>query len=181
MLKNKYGEIIFKKDTILYQNENNNILKNKIIYLSFNKSKNYFKLKKDIKLLFFIKEIKDINIYSDFSYLTNNIFTSSFEMHKASNKTNIFIINQLKNENFDGIFSSLNNNNEIEIGIINNINLYEVINDDEICTKKNNVILNIPKKFKKQIEKYKKNETLSKFISNYVFQIMLDNAEITYF
>jgi hypothetical protein len=42
------------------------------------------------------------------------------------------------------------------------------------------VILNINKKYKKMIKQYKKYEIKSKFLSEFIFQIILNNAIINY-
>lgn len=52
---------------------------------------------------------------------------------------------------------------------------------NKISTEQYPVILNINILYKKIIEEYLKNETKYGFINDYVFQILLKNAEIYYF
>ena len=117
------------------------------------------------------------------------------------------MVKELKEENFDGWFTSIENNPLVEVSLNNDTDIYEVIETQilknnwsngrydsdnnyniiikrwgklPICTIKNPVILNINKKYEAMIKKYKNHEIKSKYISEYIFQIILDNAIINY-
>ena len=220
MLYEKYGEMIIKKDSILYHSSNEQFKLNKnkkMLFLTFHPSEysiydkylHFVKLKRDIRILFMIKNINKLNIKSALNTIIQH--PSKYPITKYDFIFDL-IIYKLKNENFDGWFSSIDDNKTVEIGLINNFDLYEVIETQnlhinwkfgkkiienntiifilkkwkshigyEMCFHENQIILNIPKYFKKIIKKYKKNEKLSGFLSEYAFQLLLDNSIINYF
>jgi hypothetical protein len=142
------------------------------------------KIKKDISLLFMIDCIGRTHIFS------------SLEKVK-----------DLKKEKFDGWFSSIENKSAVEVALINNKDIYEIIETKEIkknwnnghytgnnniiilknwgkfkiCTLENPVILNINKIYEEMFRTYKIYELKSKFIGEQTFQIILNNAHINYF
>ena len=215
MLKKDYGVLIIKKDTILYHTSDELLKYNKekpMLFCTFHPSDyagdnhyiHFIKIKKDISLLFMIDHIAKIKIYSALE---------DFIEHPNKNlaKKHDFILQQmikiLKKENFNGWFSSIENKSSIEVALINDKNIYEIIDSKEFKKNWNNgyysgdnneiivqkrwgkykisiienpVILIINKKYKNMIEKYKQHEINSKFQSEYTFQILLDHAIINY-
>jgi hypothetical protein len=218
MLKYNYGEMIIRKDSLLYhtsddlfQYTTNNI--KPMLFCTFhpsdftgdNKYVYYVKIKKDISLLFMIEHISNIKIYSSLNQIINH---PSKNLAKQNNSFLKIIIKDLKNENFDGWFSSIENKSAVEIALINDFDIYEIIDSKElkrnwnnghytgnnneniiiknwgkykICTIEKPVILNINNKFKQLLKKYKEYEIKSKFPYEYTFQIILNNAIINYF
>jgi len=215
MLRENYGTVIIKKDTILYHTSDELLKYSKkkpMLFCTFHPSDyagdnefiNFIKIKKDIILLFMIDHIAKIKIYSSLE---------DFIEHPNKNlaKKHDFILKEmskkLKKENLDGWFSSIENKSNVEVALINDKNIYEIYDSKEFKKNWNNgyysgdnneiivqkrwgkykisiienpVILNINKKYKNMIEKYKQHEINSKFHSEYTFQIILDHAFINY-
>jgi len=116
-------------------------------------------------------------------------------------------VKDFKKEKFDGWFSSIENKSAVEVALINNKDIYEIIETKEIkknwnsghytennniiilknwgifkiCTLENPVILNINKRYEEMFRAYKTYELKSKFIGEQTFQIILNNAHINYF
>jgi hypothetical protein len=215
MLKKTYGEMILKEGSILYHTSDykfKNIPDKPMLFCTFhpseytgdNKYLHFIRIKKDISLLFMINNIGEIKIYSALNDLLEHPNKNLAKKHDSILE---IMVEKLKEENFDGWFSSIENKANVEIALINNQNIYEVINtqylrhnwnnghykgnNNEIVVIKNwgkipisikilPVILNINNKYKNLIKKYKEYEVNSKFISEYIFQIILDNAIINY-
>jgi len=208
-----YGEVIFKKESILYHTSDepftniNNQIK-PLLFCTLHPSEygsnnsdtyvHFIKLKKDINLLFMIENIKKNLIFSSLHLFTKN---KRGNLSKMNNSKLLIFSEKLKNDNFDGWISSINNKTNIEITLLNNKNVYSLYKSEKlnenwinsnyinnklisknwgknypICTIKYPVIFIINERFKKEIEDYQKLE----INSNYVFQIVLNNAEIYY-
>lgn len=215
MLRETYGEIIIKEGSILYHTSDKIYKfrsKKPMLFCSFhpseytgyNKYLHYIKIKKDISLLFMINYIDKIKIYSSLNDIIDHPNKNLAKKHDYVLK---IMVKDLKKENFDGWFSSIENKPHVEVALNNDKDIYEVIDTKilkqnwnngrykgdnneiiikkdwgsiPICTIKIPVILNIKKKYKRMIKKYKDCEISSKFISEYIFQIILDNAIINY-
>ena len=174
-------------------------------YTGDNKYLHFIKIKRDLSLLFMINDISDIKLYSSLNDIIEHPNKNLAKKHDYILK---IMVKTLIKENFDGWFSSIENKSGVEVALNNKKDIYEVIdtiplkhnwinghynnNDNneiivkknwgklKICTIENPIILNINKKYKKLIKKYKDYEIKSKFISEYIFQIILDNAIINY-
>lgn len=214
MIRKVYGEMILKKDSILYHTSNEPFTINKekpMLFCLFHPSEwgkddQYITpivLKKDISLAFLIENIKNLRIFSAvdtfISYedrkLTKRYITRELEHY----------IKYLKNENYDGWFASIQNHGTVEVALINDENVFtvletvplkrywrngyikdHVINIKEwrdkyiVCTVNCPAILNINDRFRILIKKYLRAELKSGFINEYVFQVILKNAEIYY-
>ncbi len=139
MLKSYYGNILLKKDTILYHttDEEFSYKSDKLLlFLTFHPSEweganDYIVkiiLKKNINLLFMISGFRKHFIYSSLNELNNN----RNYMSKLSNKKKLDIIEKLEKEDFDGWFSSIENKSQIEVALINNKNLYSIISFEKL-------------------------------------------------
>ena len=212
MLRKQYGEMIIKEGSILYHTSDHKFKykdDKPMLFCTFhpseytgnNKYLHYVKIKKDISLLFMISDIKDIKIYSALNDLIEHPNKNLAKKHDYILK---ILEIDLKKENFDGWFSSIENKANVEVALNNNKDIYEVIetkllqhnwnnghyDEDNIILKKWGkikisiieipVTLNINKKYKKMIKQYKKYEIKSKFLSEFIFQIILNNAIINY-
>jgi len=212
MLRKQYGEMIIKEGGILYHTSDDKFKykdHKPMLFCTFhpseytgnNKYLHYVKIKKDISLLFMISDIKDIKIYSALNDLIEHPNKNLAKKHDYILK---ILEMDLKKENFDGWFSSIENKANVEVALNNNKDIYEIIetkllqhnwnnghyDEDNIILKKWGkirisiieipVILNINKKYKKMIKQYKKYEIKSKFLSEFIFQIILNNAIINY-
>jgi len=203
MLRKQYGEMIIKEGSILYHTSDHKFKykdDKPVLFCTFhpseytgnNKYLHYVKIKKDISLLFMISDIKDIKIYSA---LNNLIEYPNKNLAKKHDYILKILEIDFKKENFDGWFSSIENKANVEVALNNNKDIYEVIEtkllkhnwnnghyDDEnkiilkkwgkikISTIEIPIILNINKKY----------EIKSKFLSEFIFQIILNNGIINY-
>lgn len=196
--------MIIKKDSILYHTSNdlfeykcNN--EKQMLFCTFHPSDymgdNYtyvslVKIKKIISLLFMIDCIGRTHIFSSLTKQNDNLLK--------------ILVKDLKKEKFDGWFSSIKNKSAVEVALINNKDIYEIIETKEIkknwnnghytgnniilknwgkfkiCTLENPVILNINKIYEEMFRTYKTYELKSKFIGEQTFQIILNNAHINY-
>jgi hypothetical protein len=165
----------------------------------------YIKLKKKIKVLVMIEKIDEDRIYSALSNI------SGYDpLLKILLKMNILVLHQmkdlLKKENLNGWFSSIDNGKNTEITILNKYETFIYIKSHKMIRMwrngylKNNEVfikewrnlykisfiekpikLYVNKRFKKLFKKYKKYEKKSKFIHEYIFQMILDYAKIKYY
>lgn len=215
MLHHNYGEVILKKDFILYHTSDEPfIYKSEIdkpmLFCTFHPSEygmigdyvTFVKLKKDISLFFMIEDLKKGRIYSALSTLINH---PNANLVKRHNKELYFFSNQLKKENFDGWFSSIEDKGTIEVALINNNNIFEIleskllinnwkngnINNNQLNIKnwgkiykvyiiEKSIILCINERYKDIIRKYIEFEIETKLINQYIFQMILKNAQILY-
>jgi hypothetical protein len=213
MLKNKYGIIKIKKGSILYYisdkkiryvNEN----QRKFIYCLFHpyeectseKYISFIKIKKNIILLFMIKDIQSqSSIKSAFNDITGLEYSYYYKIN--CNLISDFT-NKLKEENLDGWITSTTDRFRVEIAIINNVDYYEIIKTKKIkkdWTNRyyvNNIInsknyginypicsINRPIKFrlnkiyKSMIEKWLNDK---RYLNETIFQVILRNGCIKY-
>jgi len=216
MLKSTYGEMIIQKGSILYHTSDDlfkyhNDLDKPMLFCTFhpseftgdNKYVHFIKIKKTLSLLFMIDSIKNIKIYSSLNQIINH---PNKNLAKKHNYVLHEVVNEIKKENFDGWFSSIENKGFVEIALINDTKLFELIDSQnlnrnwrngnnannqiilknwgkkyEICTIKKPVILNINQKYEDIIIKYKEYQKKSNFPLEYIFQVILENAIINYF
>jgi len=205
MLRQIYGEIILKKDSILYHTSDNpnpftykTESEKPFLFCSFHPSEygmigeyvKKIKLKKDTSLFFMIDSIKKAKIYSGASIDKSEL---------------IILSNSLKKEKFDGWFGSIKNKGTVETAFINDLELFEIIDSTPLVNNwrngnfNNNVVsiknwgkiysistllypalLNINERYKPMIEEYLNFEKESKLLNNFVFQVILKNAIINY-
>lgn len=210
MLKKVYGEMIIKKGTLLYHTSDEPFIykskeENPILFCTFHPFEYGMVgdfvysvlLKKDVSLLFMVEEFKKVRIYSALSVFINH---PNSNLAKRHTKELIFFSEQLKKENFDGWFSSIENKGTVEVSLINDNSLFEIVKCDifknnnkinnnlgknwgknyEISIIHNPVILNINERYKDMIKKYIEYVIKSDLINQYIFQIILINAEINY-
>ena len=162
------------------------------------------KLTRDIRLLFMIKDFRKANINSSLNELSNN----RDYLLKLKNRYNCFFKEYLLKEDFDGWFSSIENRTTVEVALINNLNTYEIISKESLLNNFSNLlnrnyrnnllankkcgdlykissidyplIFNINKRYKEKIEEYLNYCSKFRFINNFVFQVILENAVINY-
>jgi len=230
---NQYGIMTIQKDTVLYISaEKKNFkysssyfceIKNKILYqkrkkdiflfCNFHPSESnylekyihFLKVKKDIKILFMVKKIRNNTLLSAIDDIIQYKKYISSKKNLLKEVSKNFIEN-----NLDGWFCSIRSGvrgfKNVEIALLNNYELYEIIKTTKlekdwkhsfiknnevipkywgekykICINEIPVLLNLNIRYKKMIEKYKKNEIKSGYIHELCFQILLDNAIIYYY
>lgn len=116
-LRNTYGEMIIKKDTILYHTSDKPFIRSDtkpMLFLTFHPSdfvkncKGYvtqIKITRDVNLLFMIDKISEnMRIYSSLGTLLGN---SSKNLAKVFDKDLKCYTTYLKKESFDGWFTSV--------------------------------------------------------------------------
>jgi hypothetical protein len=212
-MKKTYGEMILKKGSILYHTSDNLFeYKNDkpMLFCTFHPSEwdinneyvTFIKLKKNISLLFMIEECKKARIFSTLNLLTNH---PNLNLSKKIDNQLLCYVRELKKENFDGWFSSIENKVSVEVSLINDPDIFKVIKTEKlgrkwtnsnsnggekkmknwgkkypICSIKKPIILNLHERYKNIINEYKKYEINSGYIKEYIFQVLLDNAIIHY-
>lgn len=150
-METSYGSIILKKGIILYNlNDDKDIdlyhlefnmyFDKKLLFCVFhpseanitNKYVHYIKLKKNLKLLFMIEGFNGIKIQSFFKFFTDLEYNSikTFNFHNKNILENY--IKKLKDENFDGWITSIDNTNNLEISIINDYNNFKIIKSSRL-------------------------------------------------
>ncbi len=169
---------------------------------SFGKYVHYIKLERDVRLLFMVDDIQHNRIYSALPDIIKNSRENLSKMNIVVQKR---MKKMLKKEYFDGWFTSIENKPTVEVAFLNSRNIYSCINSHKMkiywrnCNQYNNIIqmkewgkfyeisfiekrikLRVNERYQKIFEKYKKNEKKSKFLSNYIFQLILDYANIKY-
>jgi hypothetical protein len=214
-MKNIYGEVIIKKNSILYHTSEEifsykNYTEKPMLFCTFHPSEwdgindyvTFIKLKRDISLLFMIEKFKKKYIFSSLSSFINN---KNENLAKKYNSNLYCFVNELKHENFDGWFTSIENKSTVEVSLINNLDLFETIKTEElrrnwrnannlnniitiknwgkkypICSIKKNIIFKLNERYKKMIEDYINYGLKSDFPYDNVLNIIFDNAEFYY-
>jgi len=214
-MKKSYGEMILPKDSILYHTSDNifeykNENEKALLFCVFHPSESditneyvtFIKLKKDVSLLFMVEGCKKIKIYSSLLSFTNHL---SLNLAKKNNNQLLSYVQELKKENFDGWFTSIENRGRVEVSLINDQNIFEAIKTDELkrywrnghyshdtksIIPKNwgnkyliiekHIILNIHIRYKNIIEQYLKDEMEYGNYKEYIFYILLNNVNIYY-
>ena len=207
MLRKVYGEIIVPSGTILYNIENYD---KAMLFCIFHPSEygemddpiTFIKLKKDISLLFMIEDCKKLKIFSSLLSLTK------YSVMRTARKYNLQLLSyveELKKENFDGWFTSIDNKGTVEVSIINDETIFEIIKEDTLKRywrngyydnatetyipkdwgKKYPIIdkpvkLKINDKYKNMIDQYQEFNIKNNPYKDYVFHYLLNNAEIYY-
>ncbi len=165
----------------------------------------FIKLLKDVRLFFMIKKINGNRIISSLSDIIIDHPKGNLAKMDLEVQTEMKII--LEKEYFDGWFTSIENKATVEVALLSGKNIYECIHTEKIikawrngnCSNdgknvickvwkeryklsflENMIKLRINEKYKKMFEKYKKNEHNSKYIHEYIFQIILDSANIKF-
>ena len=215
MLKEVYGEVILKKDIIVYHTSDEGFNykgeeEKPMLFCTFHPSEygmigdnvTTVKLKRDVSLFFMIEDIKKARIYSALSTLINDKNGNLAKRHKEELD---FFTKQLKKENLDGWFSSIENKGTVEVSLINDKNLYEIVETELLMNNWNNgninnnvikiknwwrkynvysieypVIFNINERYKPMLDKYIDFEKETQLINQYIFQKILKNAIIRY-
>jgi hypothetical protein len=158
MLRQAYGNIILKKDSILYHTSDESFVyktenEKPFLFCSFHPSEygmigeyvTKIKLKKDVSLFFMIDSIKKAKIFSGLNNLTNHSNKNLAKKHKSEI---IILANLFKKEKFDGWFSSVENKGTVEAAFINDLELFEIIDSAPLVNNWrngnfNNNVLNI--------------------------------------
>jgi hypothetical protein len=139
-----------------------------------------------------VKDINNLRIKSLLDTLTNNMNVNYKNLNKQYNVNLKCYLPYLKGENFDGWFSTVENKTAVEVALINNPDLFTVLetqrinriwsSDDyktnihyPINTQINPIKLRLNSRYKATIDKY--------MLENHYFpfQIVLENAVIEYF
>ncbi len=209
-LYESYGSMILKKGTVLYHT---NAIPfsyrsdKPMLFLSIhpsewhNSNESYVasvQLKRDVKLLFMIQEIRNVRIFSSLNLFAGN------NLAKTQNNALYTFANKLQAEHFDGWFTSIENGSSVEVALINDPSIYSVIeckplkidwkntnyindclvpkqwgNTYSISSKHLPIELDLHERFRGKIERYietlERNEPFGT-----AFSILLDNAKIKY-
>jgi hypothetical protein len=213
MLKEIYGEVIIPKDSILYHTTDKDYNKNKktpFLFCTFHPSDWYelneyvlkIKLKRDIRVLFMIKDFRKMQINSSLNELLNN----KDYLSKLKNEKKECFKDYLLKEDFDGWFSSIENRTNVEVALINHNNSYEIVsvenlknnwrnryyNNNNTYTNKNwgklykissiekPLIFNINERYEKKLNDYIKYGLEHNYKNDFVLQVILQNAIIHY-
>jgi hypothetical protein len=216
-MKETYGEVILKKGSILYHTSDEKFTykdedDKPLLFCTFHPSEWYYgeeyitfiSLKKDISLFFMIDFNDNSSPFSCLPKITNNNIHLLKMTH--TNSQLLYYSHELKNNNFDGWFNSNAINKVfIEVGLINDKNIFEILktekikkdwcnhnNANNIVTRKNwglkykissieiPVIFRLHKRYEEHIKKYLEKSINNKFYLKYVFQILLINSELNY-
>ncbi len=211
-LRTSYGIVILPKGTKLYHvsiNKRCTLPQKPVIFMTLHPSEWYsedshisvVELQRDVTLLFMVKDIYRMRVYSSL----NNYLENETNLAKMNYKRIKCWVPFLKNENLDGWFSSIENKTAIEFAIINDPAVLKIIDCLPITFNWSNTNYNggilVPKnwgskypissrtfpvkfilnsRFKPQIENYQ--EQIAKEDPNgTAFSILLKNAEFEYF
>lgn len=207
------GLMILPKDSILYHTSDQLYQKNNdkpMMFCIFHPSEwegvdndyiYFIKLVRDIKLLFMIEDFCKRRIISSLHILANNNNISN--LAKQNNKFLSTILPKLKQNNFDGWFSSIENKAFSEVALINSDDIFKVVKVEKLEKKwrnsnniGNTVILKnwgntyqivvktqlyLPLSYQPKIEKYIKNSQKSKTQNDYIMELILQNSTISYY
>ena len=143
MLKENYGKVKLKKGSILYHTSDTKFIYKKekpFLFCVFHPSNwdlsnryvTFIEIKRDISLFFMIDNIINGRIFSSLTNLTNN---KSLNLSKMYNENLLCYENELKKENFDGWFSSIENKTTIEVALLNDKDVYKVLKIEKIIRK----------------------------------------------
>jgi len=200
MLKSAYGSLIIKKDTILYHATDEEFLympEKKLLYTIFHPSEwvgydsEYIvriQLKRNIEVLFFITG-----------------FRKHYVLSNQEEKKSPAFLEKLAEENLDGWLASIENRSHVEVAIMNDPSIFEVISFESLRKNWRNgnclgripecknwgtlypissrlipVIFQLHEKYRRLIEEYIQYGLNSKYPFEYVFQVILENAQIQY-
>ena len=209
-LRKVYGEVILKKGSILYHTSQEPFIyraEKPMLFCVFHPSEwehinNYvtrIELQREVSLLFMIDGFEKIHV---FSALNTLIDKPGLNLAKMFDGNLACYSQKLRDEGLDGWFSSIENRGTVEIALVNNSSIFsssssEILrrnwrnsnNLNNIVTTKNwgtlypictTIYLNINERFRRHIETYNKRNIDSIFPNDFIFQILLANANITY-
>jgi hypothetical protein len=155
-------------------------------------------LNKDISLFFMVSSIKGLRILPLLHLLVNTPGKNLAKQHDS--KLECFV-KYLKDDSFDGWFSTIEGKTSVEVALINDPNLFTVLDSEEVIWDwtnsyynntdtlvskgwgntypivKDKVVLNINKIYKKMIEEYMNN---TEDPDGNSFQLILKNSVIHY-
>jgi hypothetical protein len=204
-LQNTYGTVILPKGLILYHTSSslfNPINKDSMIFFTFHPSEwsNFpdevvtkVQLNKSLRLFFMVKNIYKFRIHSLLNTLTNSLDAPFKNLNKQYDINLKCYVPYLLAENLDGWFSTVENKTAVEIALINNPSYYTVLSTQKtvrrwvtegdyktninypVYTQQFPIKMCIHKKYKQCIEDYMKGEIC------FIFQLVLENAQMEYF
>jgi hypothetical protein len=207
MLKKSYGKMKMKKGSVLYHTSENKFvvdLKKPFLFLTYhpsewdimNKYVTMIRIKKDITLLFMIEGFQKGRIFSCLNTFTKH---PNLNLAKKYDKNLMCYREELRKEQYDGWFTSIENKTSVEVGLINDFKNYKVLKTERlkrnwgykknkkswgtiypICTIERPVKLKLNLRYKSMIEEYKKYGMKTGNEKNTVFLIILENAKIYY-
>jgi hypothetical protein len=212
-LRNVYGEMILKKGCVLYHTSDEPFsyrADKPMLFCTFHPSEwegineyvTRIVLKKDISLLFMVDGFKKTHIYSSLGTLIQRPENNLAKM----NDNNLVCYSQkLKEEAFDGWFTSIEGKSAVEVALLNDSRIFDFIPSEELnrnwrnsnnfnnvitvknwgekyplCTVRNPAVLNIHERFKPLIDSYIDYGSRSKFPNDHTFQVVLSNATVRY-
>lgn len=134
-LREVYGEVILRKGTILYHTSDTKFHRNpkkSFLFATFHPSEwsNIDKyitrviLKRDVSLLFMIGSIERYRIYSPMEILVNDLEQIPGYHGKLRTYNYPCYAEELKKENFDGWFSSVQDRAQVEVVLLNDCNIF---------------------------------------------------------
>jgi hypothetical protein len=140
MLKNLYGKVILKKDSILYHTSEeifNYKPEKPMLFCTFHPSEydgindyiTYVRLKKNVILLFMIDRFRKTYIFSSLNAFTNH---PNLNLAKKNDNNLKSFVKELKKKKFNGWFTSIENKSTVEVALINNNSLFEIIKTEEL-------------------------------------------------
>lgn len=213
-LRSSYGTVILKKGTRLYHTSATELCElpdKPVIFMTLHPSEwhienthvSVIELQRDVSLLFMVKLIHNVRIFSSLNdYLdsnSNNLTKMQYDKIKTW-------LPNFKRESLDGWMSSIENKTAIEFAIINDPSIIKLVdclpiqynwsnstynNNYEfvpkkwgtaypLYTKQYPIEFHIHSRFRPQIESYKQIMEESDMLGT-AFSVILENAEITYF
>jgi hypothetical protein len=159
-------------------------------------------LRRDLSLLFMIDSFKKTHVFSALNGLINKPGLNLAKMFDSNLACYSHILRQ---EGFDGWFSSIENKGSVEVALLNDPSIFSYLPSEHlkrnwrnsnnlnnvitvknwgklypICTMSQPAILNIHERFHTLIESYMGTNKKSAFPNDFIFQILLSNALISY-
>ena len=213
MLRKSYGEVIIPKGSIFYHTTDEKFklqspLIKPMLFCTFhpsewdilNKYIVFIQIEKDLSLLFMVENIVKARIISALTSFSNYPTLNLSKKYKEQLEC---YSNELKKENFDGWFSSIENKLTVEIALINDPSIFSILKTEKYDRywSPNGYIKHGKKRIKDWGEKYKiylplkfsLNIRFKKIIKNYkqyvynqgflnylIFQVLINNVEIIY-
>jgi len=213
-LKKIYGKMIIKKGSILYHTSDNRFKENPnkpMLFCTFHPSEwdahspyiTFIKLKRNVKLLFMVDNIVRNRVLSSLNSFINH---KNGIMSKKYNNILKLFVNKLKEEKFDGWFTSIEDKSAVEVALINNNNIFEIEKTERlkknwrngnidnnkyiqkkwgekypVCSISKPIYIKLNIKYKQQIKDYIKYCIKTKFPYEHVFHVILNNAIIEYY
>ena len=204
-LRNTYGSVILPKGLILYHTSSavfDPKIRGSMIFFTFHPSEWAFfrdevttkvELTKPVRLFFMVKTIFHLRIITLLQILTNNMNTMYNNLYRYKDINFDTYISYLKAENLDGWFSTVCNQTAVEVALINDSTYYKVLSTERtnrkmsldteykenlyypVYTQQLPIKLHIHRKYKAAIDDYMRQTHY------YVFQVVLNNAQIEYF